>query len=187
MDLLSMMTQAMTTDNAVGSLSGQNGVTKGQASGLVTAALPILLQAMTSNAASSSGANSLLGALNQHQTSIPIEDQIKDADKDDGGKIIGHILGGNATGIISQLASQNNMSNAQASSLLAQIAPALLAGVGAAALGGAKKKKKPAVDLSDGLDIKDVIGFAGMMSGAGSAKKESDGSALLGILSGLMK
>ena len=34
MDLLSMMTQAMTTDNAVSSLSGQNGVTRGQASGL---------------------------------------------------------------------------------------------------------------------------------------------------------
>ncbi len=187
MDLLSMMTQAMTTDNAVGSLSGQNGVTTKQASGLVTAALPILLQAMTSNASSSGGANSLLGALNQHQTSLSIEDQIMDADKDDGGKIIGHILGGNANGVISQLASQNNMSNAQASSLLAQIAPALLAGVGAAALSGAKKKKKPAVDLSDGLDIKDVIGLAGMMSGAGAAKKETDGSALLSILTGLMK
>ena len=186
MDLLSMMTQAMTTDNAVSSLSGQNGVTRGQASGLVTAALPILMQAMTSNASSAGGANSLLGALNQHQTSLTIEDQIKDADKDDGGKIINHILGGNASGIISQLASQNNMSNTQASSLLAQIAPALLAGVGAAAL-SSKKKKKPAVDLSDGLDIKDVIGLAGMVTGSGSAKKESDGSALLSILTGLMK
>ena len=47
MDLLSMMTQAMTTESAVGSLSGQNGVSTKQASGLVTAALPILLQAMT--------------------------------------------------------------------------------------------------------------------------------------------
>ena len=186
MDLLSMMTQAMTTENAVGSLSGQNGVSTKQASSLVTAALPILMQAMTSNASSSGGANSLLGALNQHQTSLTIEDQIKDADKEDGGKIIGHILGGNASGIISQLASQNNMSDKQASSLLAQIAPALLAGVGAAAL-SSKKKKKPAVDLSDGLDIKDVIGLAGMVAGSGSAKKESDGSALLSILTGLMK
>ena len=35
--------------------------------------------------------------------------------------------------------------------------------------------------------LMDVIGLAGMMTGAGSQKKESDGSALLSILSGLMK
>ena len=184
MDLLSLMTQQMTTEGAVNSLSSDNGVSAKQASGLVSAALPILMQAMTNNASSQSGAASLLGALGQHQSQLTIEDQIKDADKDDGGKIIGHILGSNASGVISQLASQNNMSTSQASSLMAQIAPALLSGVALAAIVG-KKKKQPAVDLSDGLDIKDVIGLAGMLKGSG--KKEADGSALLSILSGMMK
>lgn len=184
MDLLSLMTQEMTTEGAVDSISERNGISAKQASGLVMAALPILMKAMTSNASSQNGASSLLGALGQHQSSLTIEDQIKDADKDDGGKIIGHILGSNASGIISQLASQNNMSESQASSVMAMIAPALLSGVAKAAF-KAKNKKKPAVDLSDGLDIKDVIGLAGMISGSG--KKETDGSALLNILTGMMK
>lgn len=188
MDLLSMMTGAMTSDAALGSLTGQTDLTGDQTKSVIQAALPLLMGAMTQNASTDAGAMSLLGALAQHQTQASVQDQFKEADQDDGGKIIGHILGGQREDVAASIASQSGVSTAQVLKILALIAPALLSGVAKATAEG-KKKKKPAIDLSDGLDAGDVIGLLGKVAGAGktSAKTGMDGTALLSILTSLAK
>ena len=51
---------------------------------------------------------------------------------DDGNAIIGHILGNNTDSVVEMLAGQNGVSNEQASSLLGNLAPALLSSLSAA-------------------------------------------------------
>ncbi len=187
MDLLSMMTGAMTSEAALGSLAGQTDLTGAQTKSVINAALPLLLGAMTQNASTEAGASSLLGALTQHQSQASVQDQLKEADREDGGKIIGHIFGNKKEEAAEEIARKSGVSTAQVLGLLALIAPVLLNGVGKAANDN-KKKKKAGIDLSDGLDAGDVIGLLGKVAGGGTAAKTGmDGSALLGILAGMMK
>ena len=84
MNLLSLLLKGMTTAASVNALSQKTGISAKTIKKLLPLALPILLKAMTSNASSSSGAQSLLGALTQHTNKKPLEDQISNADEKDG-------------------------------------------------------------------------------------------------------
>ena len=87
---------------------------------------------MTSNASSQQGAASLLGALAQHTDTASVASQIANADTADGNAIIGHILGSDQAATVSQLAAQTNLSEEQVSSVLGNIAPALMSSLSAA-------------------------------------------------------
>ena len=132
MDLLSLLLNSMTSSNSIDALSNNAGTSPDATSGLVSAALPLLLNAMTSNASTEDGALSLLNALGQHNDSSDIASQLAGADMDDGNAIIGHILGNNTDSVVEMLAGQNGVSNEQASSLLGNLAPALLSSLSAA-------------------------------------------------------
>lgn len=207
MNLLNLLLGSMTNQNTVNALSGKTGIGADQLLKLVKAALPILLKFLTNNASSAGGAASLLGALTQHTSQKSMALQIEEADVDDGNKIIGHILGGDAASVISNLAGQSGLSGDQVSQALGSMAPALMSGLSAATTSASK------VDLSDGLDLSDLMGlFGGTPAPAAAApassggilekitslftgkkaepKKEEDpfdGTALLGTLAGLMK
>ena len=77
-------------------------------------------------------AASLLGALTQHKNTKTLAAQIEEADTQDGSKILGHILGGNAASEFNGLAAQTGLSANEVSSALSGIAPALLSGLSAA-------------------------------------------------------
>ena len=162
MSLLNELVGAMTAADPVNDLSKKTGGSNAQISSLISSALPMLMQSMTNNASSPAGASSLLGALAQHTNTAPIAQQISNADQADGEKIIGHILGGNSASVMNSLAAQSGLNAGQVSSVLGSIAPALLSSMSAATLGKPQQKPqqaKPAVDLSDGLDLKDVLGL----------------------------
>ena len=93
MNLLSLLLGSMTEENSVGTIAGKTGLTSKQITKLLLIAIPILMKAMTNNASSQSGAASLLSALGQHSSKKSVADQMKEADEEDGAKIIGHILG----------------------------------------------------------------------------------------------
>ena len=169
MDLLNTLLGSMTSQSSVQSLSGKTGLSGKQITGLLALALPLLIKAMTKNASSGQGASSLLGALSQHANTgkKSTAQQIDEADTKDGEKIIGHIFGNDTDKVVNQLAGQTDLSADQVTSVLSQMAPAMMSGVNDAA-GQAKKEKaaskKSGFDLSDGFDMKDVMGIVGSVT-----------------------
>ena len=195
MNLLSVLLKAMLTDSAVTALAKKTGIGSAALKKLLPLAIPLLLKALTNNASSQSGVQSLLAALTQHKSTKSMADQIAEADQVDGGKILGHILGGSAASEMNGLAAQTGLSANEVSSALSGIAPALLSGLSAAtASSGAAGK----VDLSDGLDLGDVMamlgggqssaspvgGLLGSLLGGGQSSSASPVGGLLGSLLG---
>ena len=171
MNLLSILLKILLSKNTLTALAKKSGLTAGKLKKLIPLALPLLLKYLTSNASSQSGALSLLGALGQHNTAKALPDQIAEADLEDGGKILGHIFGHSSEDEIETLAAQSGLSDKEVNTALNSIAPALLSSLNTATTSAHKKK----VDLSDGLDLSDVMGLLGGGSG---------GSLLGGLLGG---
>ena len=132
MNLLNMLMHSMTTDESVKALSKRSGASGNQLGGLIALALPLLLQGMTNNASSSSGASSLLSALGQHTSTAPMSSQIQSADLSDGSAILSPIFGGNLGNVTGQLSQQTGLTNQQVNDALSSMAPGVLSGLSAA-------------------------------------------------------
>ena len=143
MDLLQMLTSNLSSDSAVDSLAEKTGASNDQVKGLLSAALPQLLNSMTSNASSQEGAQSLLHALTQHTDTTAVNEQIANADIDDGGKIIQHIFGNNTNNTINSLAGNSGLSSQLVSLILSSLAPALLSGLSGATQSAAQQQAQP--------------------------------------------
>ncbi len=183
MSLLNMILGSMTSQTSVDSLAGKTGLDKKKIASLLAIALPLLMKSMTQNASSQQGASSLLGALAQHTNPNrkSTAQQISEADAGDGAKIVNHILGKDTDKIIGQMAGQTDLTPDQVSTVLAQMAPAMMSGVSEATDQAKKEKAKASssgIDLSDGFDMKDVMGIIG----ATSKGKGKGGSDLLSML-----
>ena len=176
MNLLNVLLKVLLSEGAISALAKKTGIGSAALKKLLPLAIPLLLKALTNNASSQSGVQSLLGALTQHTSTKSIADQIAEADQVDGKKILGHILGNGASNEFGSLAAQTGLSADQVSSALAGIAPALLSGLSAATQSSGAAGK---VDLSDGLDLGDVMA---MLNGAQSGASPVNG--LLGSLLG---
>ncbi len=194
MNLLAILLKTLLSKNTLSALAKKTGLTAAKLKKLIPLALPLLLKYLTSNASSQSGALSLLGALGQHNTAKALPEQIAEADTEDGSKILGHIFGKNAETEITTLASQSGLSGKEVNTALDSIAPVLMSSLNTAA-SSAKKK----VDLSDGLDLSDVMALLGggnsggsLLSGLFGGKKPAEkddglnGNALLQTLLQLM-
>jgi hypothetical protein len=192
MNLLSVLLKTLMADGAISALAKKTGIGSAALKKLLPLAIPLLLKAMTNNVSSQSGVQSLLGALTQHTSTKSMPEQIAEADQEDGSKILGHILGGNAASELNGLAAQTGLSANEVGSALSGIAPALLSGLSAATSSSGAAGK---VDLSDGLDLGDVMamlgggqsaapagGLLGSLLGGGQSNASSGG--LLGSLLG---
>lgn len=177
MNLLGILLKAMLSEGALKALAKKTGLSSKQLKKILPLALPLLLKMLTKNASEKDGALSLLGALTQHTSKKTMAQQIEEADQDDGAKIIGHILGKDSQSSLLSLSSQSGLSQKEVSSVLSGIAPALLSGLSAATSSAGSSAGK--VDLSDGLDLSDVVAMLG------GAKPEPAG--LLGGLFGKKK
>ena len=177
MNLLNILLKTMLTDTAITALAKKTGLSSAQLKKLLPLAIPLLLKFLTKNASNESGALSLLGALSQHTDQKVLSDQIDEADTEDGGKIINHIFGSESEDVTNQLALESGMSQRDVNSALAGIAPALMSGLSAATN---SVSSAPKVDLSDGLDLSDLMG---MFVGTQQAQSQPSGG---GLLSGLL-
>jgi hypothetical protein len=133
MNLLSLLAGTMLSQSSVNSVSGKTGLSNKQIQKLVMLALPILIKYMTKNASSGDGALSLLGALSQHKDNNSMNLQLKEADEDDGAKIIHHILGKKEGMVTQDLSAQTGLEADQIRKVLAILAPGLMSGVSNAA------------------------------------------------------
>ena len=209
MNLLNVVTSALTSGPALEALSAKTGLSKKQLALIISVAVPILMKKMTSNASSNEGAASLLGALGQHKTNKAIEKQLGEADVEDGAKIVGHSLGNDKAAAVKHVAKEAGASEADVAQVLGNISPSLLSSL-SAATASASNQKQSGVDLSDGFDMKDVMGLLGMaqgktssgaggggggmgdllgsfLGGAQKPSKQEDGTELLQSLLGMMK
>ena len=109
MNLLGLLLSAMTSQASVGQVSGKTGLSEKQIKKLMMIAIPLLIRYMTQNASSNNGAQSLLGALMQHNKKDEMQLQLKDADEEDGGKIINHIFGKKKGEVTQNLSAQSGL------------------------------------------------------------------------------
>ncbi len=193
MNLLAIIIKSLLSGNTLSTLMKKTGLSSKQLKKLIPLAIPLLIKMMTKNASSQDGLSSLLGALTQHTNKKPMAVQVAEADTEDGDKIIGHILGSDKDSSVISLANQSGLSQQQVSGVLSNIAPALLSGLSAATATGSNSGK---VDLSDGLDLSEVmlmLGgskpqssglFGGLFSSKPKEEKDANlnGSALLQLL-----
>lgn len=176
MSLLSILSKLLTQDSSVQSISGNSGLSKSQIRMLIAIALPILIKYLTKNASSQSGAQSLLGALTQHTSTNDVGLQLKDADLDDGNKIVNHILGDNTGKVVDGLSAQTGIDQNMVSSVLSNIAPVLLSGLSAA-------QTETAPQANNSTDF--LTSFAGSLFGSKPAQSDDsdfDGTDLLQLL-----
>ena len=172
MNLLDMLQGSLTSEESLQALSEKAGTDGETTRGLIDAALPMLLGALTNNASSQEGAQSLLGALQQHTDTSSMAAQLTNADANDGGAIINHILGGNTGNVVQQLSGQTGASNTQVTNLLSNMAPALMSGLSAATT------TAQASNADDGFDFTDLLGAFG------GASQQSSGGLLSSLLGG---
>ena len=122
--------------NILGSLAGNDTVNEiskkfnidtNKVSSVITSALPTLIGAMQKNASTESGAAALAKALGDHAGNAgSMISNLKNVDLTDGSKILGKILGGNASSIFDKIGKQTGTTSGQVSNILSSIAPALM-------------------------------------------------------------
>ena len=146
MDLLNLLASGLGTSDSISALSGKTSTSQDQATMALLSALPSMLGQMKTNASTQQGASSLMNALNQHDLSklsnADIVSLIKNADEEDGAKILDKIYGSkeNTAAAQASLAKQSGISTAQMAKIMAIAAPALLTAISAA------KKKQAAAE-----------------------------------------
>lgn len=186
MDLNSIL-GVLTAGSAVSDLSKQFNLTSNQVSSVISGALPTLIGAMQRNAATESGASSLASALNSHLGDTVLN--LSNASLADGGKILGHILGGNSNSVFSALAQKTGTSTSQVSGILSAIAPVLLG-----LLGKSQKSTNTSVGglggllgglLGGGSSSGSIGGGLGSMLGGAMGDKNNNG--IPDIIEGFMK
>lgn len=99
---------------------------------LAKLAIPMILMALYRNASSKKKASSLTEALRDHEAtpadtiSTDIFSRLERGDTNDGGKILGHVLGKDYDTIASQIAAQAGVSIDQAKSMMSSLSPMIM-------------------------------------------------------------
>ena len=189
MNLLALLLGSLLSNSSLGSLSNNTGVQKPELSKLLILALPLILKYMTSNSQSQSGLSSLFGALGAHQNRGTVESQIENADTEDGQKILGHIFGNDEDQVVNQLAKESGVDAGDVMNVLGTIAPYVMSGLSAATQ-SAHTQQTSGVDLSDGLDVGDLMSMFGgsaVQQQAPVANSASNGTQLINALLSMMQ
>lgn len=136
----------------------QAGTSESETSSVLASALPTLLGAMQNNASTPEGADGLLGALlgGKHDGSLleNLGGFLGGGDFSDGGKILGHVLGGNQANVENNLSQSTGVSSDKIGMILKIAAPIIMAYL-------AKQTKNNGV--SSGTDLGGLLG--GLLGG----------------------
>jgi hypothetical protein len=117
----------------ISGIGNQAGTSEGETSSVLASALPTLINAMQNNTQSEQGAGGLLGALLGGKHDGGLLDNLGGLlsgggiDTEDGGKILGHVLGGNQANIEAGLSQNTGVSSDKIGMILKLAAPILMA------------------------------------------------------------
>lgn len=167
MSLLDQLTQSL-GPNALQQISRKLNTDEQTAGSAVTAALPVLLAALASNAASSNGASALSNALSQHDGSAldDVEGSVQQGHEGLGARILGHVLGNRQPAVANGIGNATGLDAGKVVSLLAMLAPLVMG-----ALGKAQRK--------NGLD---AGGLASMLGQERQSITNNVGGGLTGLM-----
>ncbi|MDG5491930.1 DUF937 domain-containing protein [Psychroserpens sp. SPM9] len=151
----------------ISGVSGSTGTDQNKTSSVLTMALPVLMKAMERNASTPQGAEGLMGALsNKHDGSIldnlgglfggGVDDEVKQ----DGSKILGHVLGNKQQGVEKILGEKSGLDAGSVGNILKVAAPILMGVLG-------KQARQNNVSSSN-----DIGGLLGGLLGGNDAKEE---------------
>ena len=136
----------------ISGVSNQSGQDQYKTGDVLTMALPVLMQAMKRNAATPEGAQGLLGALeNKHDGSILdnlgglFGGGVSNDVMDDGGKILGHVLGSKQRNVENALSQKSGMDAGSIAQILKVAAPILMGVLG-------KQKRQQQVESPSGIE-----------------------------------
>jgi hypothetical protein len=137
----------------------QMGLDSKSTSGALSAAMPLILGAMKNNSGSAQGSADLLGALNSpaHSGGARLDnlgsilggDSIDQDVMDDGGKILGHIFGGQEANAANAVSKSTGLNMDSAMSLLKVAAPLIMSYLG---------KQTQQNNVSDSNGLADMLG-----------------------------
>ncbi|MDO5981157.1 DUF937 domain-containing protein [Flavivirga spongiicola] len=151
----------------ISGVAGQTGQDKNKTGSVLTMALPVLMQAMKRNTATPQGAEGLLSALNgKHDGSILdnlgglFNGGVDSNVIDDGGKILGHVLGGKQQHVENALSQKSGMDAGSVAQILKVAAPILMGVLG-------KQSRQQNVNNSSGIE-----GLLGGLLGGNSPQQE---------------
>ncbi|WP_414613341.1 DUF937 domain-containing protein [Stenotrophomonas pavanii] len=117
-------------------VSQQLGISNTQASGAISAALPLLMGALGNNASQPQGAQALLGALQNNHSGLDLGSVLGSVlggggggggAASDGAGILGHIFGGSQQKVETGLAQATQLDSGRTSQLLQILAPIVMA------------------------------------------------------------
>ena len=173
MDLVNIL-GSLAGNDTVNEISKKFNIDTNKVSSVITSALPTLVGAMQKNASTESGAASLSQALLDHAGNAgSMISNLKNVDLTDGSKILGKILGSNASSIFDKIGKQTGTTSNQVSGILSSIAPAMLN-----IIGNLKKNNNTGNDALGAL-LGSVLG--------GGASSSNNSGGLGNILGGLGK
>ncbi|WCO03288.1 DUF937 domain-containing protein [Psychroserpens ponticola] len=121
----------------ISGVSGSTGTDQNKTSSVLTMALPVLMKAMERNASTPEGAQGLMGALSgKHDGSIldnlgglfggGVDDNVKN----DGAKILNHVLGQKQTGVEQVIGQKSGLDASSVGNILKVAAPILMGVLG---------------------------------------------------------
>ncbi|GAA4769420.1 MULTISPECIES: DUF937 domain-containing protein [Flavobacterium] len=158
----------------ISSVGQQAGTSEAETSSVLTSALPTLINSMQNNASTEQGASGLLGALLGGKHNSGFLDNLGGlmgnggVDTEDGGKILGHVLGDNQANVENSLSRNTGVSSDKIGMILKIAAPILMAIL-------AKKAKSS--NVQNGTDLGDLLG--GLLGNSQSSQSSSMGGSIL--------
>lgn len=181
MDLSGLLTalQSGNTVAQIGSAITGNANTN-QVQQLVTMGVPTLLQAMSANASSKTGASALSSALSQHAGGNleSMLSNIQGVNASDGQKILGHLLGAKQNTVASTLSEKTGLNSSQVMQGLSMLAPIVMNFIGKQKMGdnglaSGLTSMLSALGGSNNNKMQGALGIASMLF-----DKDKDGSVL---------
>lgn len=166
-----MLTQTLAGDN-LSALSKQLGMNEQQASSAISAALPMIMGALSRNTQSTGGAAGLFNALNNDHDGGILDNVggfLSSTDNGAGAGILRHLFGGKREGIEAGISSMAGIEQQQAGGLLENLAPLVMGMLG--------KQQR-----SEGLDI---AGLASLLGGE-SQQASSASSTAMSLLGNIL-
>ncbi|SEJ77435.1 hypothetical protein SAMN04488058_11830 [Deinococcus reticulitermitis] len=159
-------------------VSQQLGTSPQQTASALEAAVPLLLGAMTRNAAQPGGLDALSGALNRHDGSALDAFQTGQMpDLQDGQKILGHVFGGQQQAAANAISQRSGINPQMAMQLLMMVAPLILGYLSRQRQGGMAGQSGMGGQGQMGGDLGSILG--GLLGGGAAG-------GLGGLLGGML-
>lgn len=153
----------------ISGVSGSTGTDQSKTSSVLTMALPVLTKAMERNASTTEGAEGLMGALSgKHDGSILdnlsglFGGGVDDSVKNDGDKILSHVLGSKQEGVQQVIGQKAGLDAGSVGNILKVAAPILMGVLG---------KQANQNNVSSSNDISGLLG--GLLGGSDAANEQS--------------